>query len=284
MYLLILGAVLISFSPVFVKLAEISPDASSFYRMAVGGAGLIGVLALRGELRLINRRMLGWGLVAAAFFLLDIMCWHRSILAIGPGPATMMANFQVVILAAVSVLVLGEGLAWRFFASLPLAGGGLWLIAGRGILSGDADVRAGVVYGLGAACFYAAYLLTLKRMVSGKTGQSALAAVAAVSVMTAGLAAGLLAAKGVPFALPTPTAWACMLAYGLLCQCAGWFLITTGMQRTAAAKAGLALLLQPSLSYVWDVWFFAKPVGLPEAAGVGLALAGIWLGMTARSR
>jgi len=44
------------------------------------------------------------------------------------------------------------------------------------------------------------------------------------------------------------------------------------------------LLLQPTLSYVWDVLFFDKPTGTVEIAGVILALAGIFLGSTRNGR
>ncbi|MDH3433815.1 MAG: EamA/RhaT family transporter, partial [Gammaproteobacteria bacterium] len=41
---------------------------------------------------------------------------------------------------------------------------------------------------------------------------------------------------------------------------------------------GLALLLQPTLSFVWDVLFFARPMSLTELAGAAIALFAIYLG------
>ena len=42
--------------------------------------------------------------------------------------------------------------------------------------------------------------------------------------------------------------------------------------------AGLALLLQPSLSFVWDVLFFARPVSTTEVVGAVIALLAIYVG------
>jgi drug/metabolite transporter (DMT)-like permease len=65
----------------------------------------------------------------------------------------------------------------------------------------------------------------------------------------------------------------------------GWFLITRGIQTVRGALVGLILLLQPTLSFVWDILFFGKAVNPVELSGVGLALVGIYIGShTARKR
>ena len=43
-------------------------------------------------------------------------------------------------------------------------------------------------------------------------------------------------------------------------------------------QAGLALLLQPTLSFVWDVLFFARPMSATELLGAGIALLAIYVG------
>jgi drug/metabolite transporter (DMT)-like permease len=61
-------------------------------------------------------------------------------------------------------------------------------------------------------------------------------------------------------------------------QCLGWLAISSGLAGVRPALAGLILLLQPTLSYLWDVLFFDKPTGLVELCGVALALGGIYCG------
>ena len=84
---------------------------------------------------------------------------------------------------------------------------------------------------------------------------------------------------------PSGKCWAmaaCMAAYGIVAQCVGWALISRGLRDTRVSLAGLILLLQPALAYVWDLVFFAKPAGVAEVCGVAATLAGIALGARRR--
>jgi drug/metabolite transporter (DMT)-like permease len=60
----------------------------------------------------------------------------------------------------------------------------------------------------------------------------------------------------------------------------GWILISTALPRVQVSLAGLIILLQPSLAFIWDILFFARPTGLAEMLGACLALAAIYLGVT----
>jgi drug/metabolite transporter (DMT)-like permease len=73
-----------------------------------------------------------------------------------------------------------------------------------------------------------------------------------------------------------------MAGYGITSQLMGWALITRGLRDTRMSLAGLILLLQPALAYVWDLAFFARPAGLAELLGVAATLVGIGLGARRR--
>jgi len=75
--------------------------------MLFGGLLLAGLLVWRGERPALGRAM-PWVLAAAAAFALDLVFWHRSILAVGTGLATLLANFQVFLVAIASVALFGE--------------------------------------------------------------------------------------------------------------------------------------------------------------------------------
>jgi drug/metabolite transporter (DMT)-like permease len=87
-----------------------------------------------------------------------------------------------------------------------------------------------------------------------------------------------MAALGAPVAIPDTESILSLLAYGIVCQALGSLLITRGLMLVRAALAGLILLLQPVLAYIWDILFFAKPMSAAELSGAVLALAGIYLG------
>jgi len=55
-------------------------------------------------------------------------------------------------------------------------------------------------------------------------------------------------------------------------------LIASSLPQVSTTDAGLALLLQPTLSFVWDVSFFSRPMTMLELLGAGIALLAIFLG------
>ena len=59
-------------------------------------------------------------------------------------------------------------------------------------------------------------------------------------------------------------------------------LITFGITKVEASRVGLILLLQPTLAYLWDILFFAKPIIPLEITGAILALIAIYLGTVGR--
>jgi drug/metabolite transporter (DMT)-like permease len=69
-----------------------------------------------------------------------------------------------------------------------------------------------------------------------------------------------------------------LLGYGILSHSIGWLLIASSLPQVSTTEAGLALLLQPTLSFLWDVLFFDRPLQMIEFAGAAIALSAIYLG------
>lgn len=286
---LILGAFIISFSPVFVKLAApygVGGDAAAFHRVLIGGAGLYLATLMsrepRSKVSAMPRAGWWWSLACAAFFAADLVCWHLSILYIGPGLATLFGNFQVFLLAAWGIVFLKEKPGLRFFAGLALAMGGLFAIVAPAWASAGQDYQLGVVFGLLTGLFYAGFILALGRsmLVCGEGSQ--LAVMTVNSLMTAALLLPVLLVRGESPALGLGMPLLLMAGYGLTSQLMGWALISRGLRETRMSLAGLILLLQPVLAYVWDLTIFARPASAAELAGVAATLVGIGLGARKR--
>lgn len=273
----VLGAIIISFSSVMVKLAGTPPDVTGFYRLTVGGMGMLLILWRLGKLKQLTGHVWRWALLSAVFFAADFFNWHRSVDLIGPGLSTMLANFQVIVLAAVSVLFLRERVTGKFLLAIPMALTGLYLMVGVNWSAFTSEYQLGVVFGLLAAVAYALYLLSLKFSLT-KAGADPLAMACAVALLTGLLLGGLSLGQGESFVIPDTKSLAALACLSLICHATGWYLITKGIQQVRTSLVGLILLLQPTLSYVWDVLFFDKPTNPVEIAGVGLALVAIYLG------
>lgn len=97
-------------------------------------------------------------------------------------------------------------------------------------------------------------------------------------MVTAALLAAGAVLRGESLAIPGARSWAVLLAYGALCQALGWIVISRGIARVPASRVGLLLLVQPALTFVWDILFFGRPSTPAELAGAGLTLGAIYLG------
>jgi len=276
----LIGAFMISFSAVWVALADVPPTTSAFYRVFFGAAFLLVAALFKGELGQIHHlRIMPYAFCGFAFAL-DLYFWHASILFIGPGLATIIGNFQVFLMTLCGVLFFKEKLTIRFIVSLPLVIFGLLLVVGFNWNALTPDYRTGIFFGLLTALSYTVFLLSLRRIQSDKATALRFAPLMFVSFFSALCLGLMLLASGTSFVIPTMTATFSLLALGLFSQAIGWILIATAMPKIRASFTGLVLLLQPSLSFVWDVLFFSRPTTILHWLGVTITLAAIYLGLT----
>lgn len=280
---LFIGAALISLSPVWVKLVSVSATTSGFYRLAIGGAALVMYLALTGQRLQLSKRTWQILLLASMFFALDLWFWHRSIQYIGPGLSTLLANFQVFIMAAAGVLIFREPPKPRQLLAIPLALLGLALIVGLDWKALPEDYRLGVLYGLATAVVYAGYLLSMRRSRQESPHRIPSREIAIISVVGAMMLGTSALLEGESLAIPGATDAMWLAAYGIFSHCLGLMFIASSLPHVSTTQAGLALLLQPTLSFSWDVIFFARPMTPTELLGAIIALLAIYLGSRASS-
>ncbi|GAB3099320.1 DMT family transporter [Lysobacter terrae] len=281
-----LGAALISTSAVFVKWVGIGPTASAFWRMALAAVLLLAWLARR-EVRegwKPDARMLGLLVVGALFFAADLWMWHRSILYVGVGLATLLGNFQVFALAAYGSFVLGERGGWRLWVGLLMALIGLALLLAPGWESFDAHFRIGVGFGLGTAVAYAGFLIAFRAAQAQRAHVASEAMLWWLCAITAALLLPMTLLGGETLQPHGLRDWSALLAYALIAQVFGWLVIGKVMPKLPAGVLGLCLLLQPLLSYVWDALLFSTRLGAVEMLGLALSLAGIFLGLVRGAR
>ena len=169
---MVAGAALLSCTSIFVVLAQVPPAVSAFYRMLFGGVALLGWVALTGRWRPLAWRDVALALLPSLGLAADLILWHRSILWVGPGVATLLTNLQVFLLAVAGVLVYRERLARGFWPGMALALVGLWLLVGAHWLLFDARHRLGIWLGLASCLAYTVYLLSFRRALTGRTALS----------------------------------------------------------------------------------------------------------------
>ena len=280
---LIVGAVMISFSGVWVRVAHVTPNVSAFYRVFFGSIILLGAAIYRREFKWLGTRQLILSMLCGFLLALDLWLYHYAIEYIGPGLGTILPNFQVFILAGIGILFLREPLRLVFILSLPLAFVGLFMIVGVNWDQLGQTYRIGIYFGLAAAMVYAAFLLILRKLQSDQAGVSFFYVLMMVSFCTVFFLAAEMVCSQSSFKIPDLQSFFALIALGLFSQSIGWILITNALPKVRASLSGLILLLQPSGAFVWDVLFFQRPTTLVNWLGVLLALTAIYLGMTGQS-
>jgi drug/metabolite transporter (DMT)-like permease len=281
---LFIGAALISLSPVWVRLVDVAPTVSGFYRVLIGGTALvIYLLVTRRQLHLSKR---AWCLLIAAsvFLSLDLWFWHRSIIYIGPGLSTLLANFQVFFMMIAGIVFLRQVPRTAQIVAVPLALLGLAMIVGFDWATLPKDYQLGVILGLLTALAYACYLLTLRLIRESSSFRVPTREMAVVSMMCSVILAVTVLAEGESLAFGTYEDLGWLVGYGVLSHCLGWLFIASSLSEVTAVEAGIALLLQPTLSFVWDVLIFGREMTMIELAGASLALIAIYLGSRPTSK
>jgi len=275
---LLIGAFLISFSPVFARLSGSATTSVGFYRMLFGLVGLSVMFLFGGKIIKCGPRELLWSSISGLFFSLDIYFWHKSILYVGPGLSTLIANFQVFFLAGLDVFIFRDKLTKRLAVAVILAFSGLYLLAGAGWEGRDDLFKTGVFYGLLTAMMYSGYIFFLRKAGSGPRPidkRLSMVIVTGVSCLLLGL--GVLL-SGESFVISDIKTGAYLVSYGVICQAIGWVVIASALPKIKLTIGGLILLLQPALAYVWDVVIFMKAVTPIEITGAVMAMIAIYLG------
>ncbi|MBU0991104.1 MAG: DMT family transporter [Proteobacteria bacterium] len=276
--MMLTGALMISFSGVYVKLAHVSSETAGFYRVIFGAIPLFIIL-------LVKREPLwkGWytcllGITGGIFFAIDLFAWHKSIHYIGPGLATILGNFQVFFLAGIGIFVLKEKITPRLLLAIPFAIAGLFLVVGVAWENLSSAYKTGIFLGIVTAMCYTGYILSLKKLQSMPKPLSAEANLLIICLSTATIFACLMLFQKNAFVIPDIQSFLSLAAYGFLSQALGWMIISRALPHLQTSVTGLLLLLQPTFAFAWDMIFFSRPTSLLDITGIMLTIFAIYLG------
>jgi len=272
---LILGAAAIGCSPIFVRLSELGPIATAFWRLALAvplfwawtaisarRAGVPQALPPGSRRRLV---------IAGLLFTGDLVSWHWSIHLTSVANSTLFANFAPVF------VVFG---AWALFGDKPrpifLAGLTLTVAGAAGLIGASFTISADHVLGDGlalvTAVFFGAYLLSIKDLRDRIDAPRIMlwsSLVTAVALLPIAVAAGETI---------LPSSWqglAVLVALAWVSQAAGQGLIAEGMGHLPAGFSSLVILVEPVAAAILGWLVLNEALGLVEATGGLLILAGI---------
>ncbi|HEY8518889.1 MAG TPA: DMT family transporter [Gammaproteobacteria bacterium] len=269
------GACALSLSPIFVRLSELGPIATGFWRVAFAAPVLLSWMRLeRGEDGARTPRRAGdWGLLALAglFFAADLTAWHWSLQLTSVANAALLSNLSPIVVAPAARLLFGERIAPRFVAGMLLSVSGAALLLGRS-LDVSLETALGDALALAASVLYAGYVLTVAKL---RTRLSAATIMAWSAPASALFLVPAVLVSGETFVADTPYGWLVLLALALVTHCAGQGSIAYALAHLPASFSSVALLVTPVISAFLGWIVFAEPVGGLQALGAGIVLAGI---------
>lgn len=142
------GAVAIAFAPIFVRLSQVGPDATAFWRLALALPVLWLWLSLEGRGTSTPRQPAGlaeYGRLALAGLCLagDLAVWHWSIKFTSVANATLLANFSPVFVSLGAWLLFGQRFSLPFYLGMIVAMTGAAILIGSGFNLGGQHLLVG---------------------------------------------------------------------------------------------------------------------------------------------
>ena len=271
---MILGSVALAFGPWLVRLADVAPISSAFWRMSLAIiplallARFVGPAMPKGTL---SPRILWLAALAGIFFAADLALWHYGIVRTTLANASLLSNAASFLLPLWGFVVLGQKPGKKALVAILFALAGTMLLVGR---SADLSARnlAGDLFCLAAAVLYTAYLLVVDRL-------RGTVPVFPVLVLATGFGAVALLPAAIILGGDAfwPTDWTPLVLLALGSQVIGQGLVVFAIGHLKPLVVGLALLVQPAVAATIGAFRFNEIPGPAEIIGASLVIAALIL-------
>lgn len=270
---LLVGGAAIGGSPIFVRLSEVGPLATAFWRVSLAMLPfyLMSRVVRQGDEQPSGLRDYLLLLLPGIFLAIDLVAWHLSLHMTSVANATLLANLAPVFVTLGSWLIFRTRITPVFLAGLGLALAGVVVLKGGPMAIGGGQL-AGDATAIVAAVFYACYMLSLGhvrsrfstlRIMVWTTFSAAVCMLPIAVFFEAGL---------IPV---TIFGWAMVVGLAFISHVGGQGLVTYALAYLPTAFSSLTLLLQPVVAAILAWFLLAEPVGVMQAVGGVIVLAGI---------
>ncbi len=281
---LILGAMAMGISPIFVRLTDVGPFASAFWR--VGGALPVLLAWALYEARRAGIspgsvfRLDGPILASGLLFAGDLIFWHLAILRTSVANATFLATMAPVWVVLGSGFFIGEKVGRDVLAGLALC-----LIGATFLIGMSWQVRPdhldGDLFGIVTSFFFGGYFLAVR----AARRTSSAGKITFLSTLVTSLALLLMALATEPRILPASLDSAASLAgLAFISQAGGQGLLAFALGHLPAAFSALVIFLEAIAAALAGWLFLGEAVSAGQAIGGALILVGIFIARPQRPR
>jgi len=270
---LFIGGLVMGFSPVFVREAEVGAFASAFWRVLFALPVLYAWALYEKPQSRFALSMTLPAIFAGLFFAGDLVFWHLAILHTTMANATFMVCLSPVWVAALSPFVLGEKTNPRALAGLAVCFAGLLLLIGSSFQI-DQSRLLGDIYGIITSFFLGSYFVAIrfarKEVTSGILFWNS-------TVVTTIVLFAVALIVGETFWPHSAKGWFSLVSLGVITHAGGQGLVTISMGLLTAVFSSLVIFVEAIAAAFFGWLLFEEAMDPLQWMGSILILLGVWL-------
>ncbi|MBY5359328.1 DMT family transporter [Rhizobium leguminosarum] len=270
---LLLGGAAIGGSPIFVRLSEVGPMATAFWRVALALIPIVIVSLMKKDAGPKPQSLSDYGMLVlpGVMLALDLGAWHLSLTMTSVANATLLANLAPVFVTLIAFLFFSARISRIFLFGLVLALSGVVILKGGPAPIGNGDLRGDGIAMI-AAFFYACYILAIGKLRSRFD-------TIRIMLWSTASAAAFIFPVGFFYEghmLPaTVYGWSIVFGLAFVSHAGGQVAITYALAYLPPAFSSLTLLLQPVVAAILAWALLNEAIGTMQALGGAVVLAGI---------
>jgi len=258
---LLVGNAALAFGPWLVRLSDVGPVATGFWRVALAAPMLFAVASISGQaIRRPSRAVIALIVAAAIFYSLDLAAWNAGIRMTKLGNATLFGNSGSFVFAAYALWLARRLPTGSQTAAIALALLGSALLMGSSYTLSPRNFE-GDLLALAAGLLYGGYLILIGRCRVTLTPLPLLFLVTCFSVPIL-LAISLGSDERI-----WPHNWFPPIIFALSSQLVGQGLLVYSIGTLPPLVVGLALLTQPAISAAVGWIAYKEALTLADVSG-----------------
>ena len=278
-FILIIGAIAIAFSPIFVRFSDVDPIMTAFYRIFISLPFFLFFSSFniieKVKFPEFNNSYVIF-LVSGIFFALDLICWHWSIKLTTVSKATFLSNLAPIVVIIFSLIFLKERFSKLFYLAALLSMVGMLMLLGESFKFNKSQF-IGDLLGVLTAVWYGSYIVTISQLRKKYNSTSIMFLSGIVTAIILLIVSILFEQSLIPQSLFTITI---IFLLGFICQFMGQSFITYSLAYLSASLSSLCLLIQPIAATVLAYFFFQEKLTTIQFFGSTLILIGIYISRT----
>ncbi len=274
----------IAWSAIFIRWSAVPGPSSAFYRVFIAALVLVpwrlmSMLAgsrQRAHVTGTSTRAILLALAGGVFFGLDLALYNTAVMRTTATTATLFGNNSPIFVGIGTWIFFRRRPQRRFWVGLALAttGAAILMIANATQSAGATGDLTGALMSIGAAAFFAGYLLTTEHVREEMDTLTFSTVAIAGSVLTLLVVCLILGTPLWGFSVRT---WGALLGLGLISQLLAYLALAYALGHLPATVTSVGLLAQVPLTALLAVPLLGEPLTPPYLAGGALVLIGIYI-------